>query len=101
MVRIHHCIANGIALIAVTQAMIDGGTEPPKRRRNRSENKSAGERISDTLIRPLTDVAVKALNASGEGAVNAMEMLIKPKKDFKKGLAGSADLAKLAYAFGA
>lgn len=41
MVRIHHCIADGIALVAVTQAMIDGGTEPPKRRCNRTTHESA------------------------------------------------------------
>jgi diacylglycerol O-acyltransferase len=29
MVRIHHCIADGIALIAVTQSLVDGGTAPP------------------------------------------------------------------------
>ena len=97
MVRIHHCIADGIALIAVTQSMIDGGTEPPKRRRNRATPESAGDWIADTLIRPLTDVAVKALDAAGQGAVNAMAMLIEPKKGVDKGLAGSADLAKLAY----
>lgn len=97
MVRIHHCIADGIALIAVTQSMIDGGTEPPKQRRNRATHESVGDWISDTLIRPLTDVAVKALDAAGQGAVNAVDMLIEPKKGFEKGLAGSADLAKLAY----
>ena len=97
MVRIHHCIADGIALIAVTQSLIDGGTEPPKRRRNRATHERAGDWIADTLIRPLTDVAVKALDAAGQGAVNAMAMLIEPKKGVDKGLAGSADLAKLAY----
>ena len=43
MARIHHCIADGIALIAVTQSMIDGGTEPPKRRRNCANDESAGD----------------------------------------------------------
>ena len=32
MVRIHHCIADGIALIAVTQSLVDGGAPPPQRR---------------------------------------------------------------------
>ena len=32
MVRIHHCIADGLALIAVIQSLVDGGIEPPKRR---------------------------------------------------------------------
>ncbi len=33
MVRIHHCIADGIALISVTMSIVDGGAEPPKRRK--------------------------------------------------------------------
>ena len=39
---------------------------------------------------------MKALDAAGQGAVKAMAMLIEPEKGFDKGLAGSADLAKLA-----
>lgn len=97
MVRIHHCIADGIALIAVTQSMIDGGAEPPKRRRKRSADETAEDWISEILIRPFTEVAVKALGAAGDGAVNAMEMLIEPKKGLEKGLSGSVDLAKMAY----
>ena len=31
--RIHHCIADGIALIAVMQSITDGGNDPPRRRR--------------------------------------------------------------------
>ena len=33
MVRIHHCIADGIALIGVTQSLVDGGQAPPERKR--------------------------------------------------------------------
>lgn len=29
IVRIHHCIADGIALISVTMSIVDGGSEPP------------------------------------------------------------------------
>jgi diacylglycerol O-acyltransferase len=32
VVRIHHCIADGIALIAVTQSLVDGGAVPPERK---------------------------------------------------------------------
>jgi hypothetical protein len=31
MVRIHHCIADGIALISVTNSLVDGGAPPPVR----------------------------------------------------------------------
>jgi diacylglycerol O-acyltransferase / wax synthase len=100
IVRIHHCIADGIALIAVTQSLIDGGTEPPKRGKTRARAQGlegAEDWIAHTLIRPFTDVAVKALGAAGEGAVNAMEMMIEPKKGLEQSLSGSVDVAKMAY----
>ena len=96
MVRMHHCIADGIALISVTQSMVDGGTAPPRRRSRAIHHtgiEGAEEWLADSLLRPLTDVAVKALGAAGDRAVNAMEMMTEPQK----GLAGSLELAKLAY----
>jgi diacylglycerol O-acyltransferase len=33
IVRIHHCIADGIALISVTMSLVDGGAPPPERRK--------------------------------------------------------------------
>ena len=33
IVRIHHCIADGIALISVTMSLVDGGAPPPERKR--------------------------------------------------------------------
>jgi diacylglycerol O-acyltransferase len=100
MVRIHHCIADGIALIAVTHSMVDGGSAPPQRRAKAPHAEGldgAEEWIVDALLRPLTKAAVKALGAAGDGAVNAMEMMSEPKHSVEMGLAGSVDLAKLAY----
>ena len=100
MVRIHHCIADGLALVAVTQSLVDGGPLPPlhiPKHPHHSGLEGAEDWIADTLIKPLTDVAVKALDAAGHGAANAMEMMAEPQKGVEKGLAGSVDLAKLAY----
>ncbi|MEO8120514.1 MAG: wax ester/triacylglycerol synthase family O-acyltransferase, partial [Rhodoferax sp.] len=100
MARIHHCIADGIALIAVTQSLVDGGATPPRRTpkaAHREGLEGAEGWIADTLIKPFTDVAVKALGVAGDGAVNAMELLGEPKKGLEKGLAASAELAKMAY----
>ena len=100
LVRIHHCIADGIALISVTQSMVDGGTEPPRRKGKALQHggiEGAEEWLADSLIRPFTDVAVKALGAAGDGAVNAMEMMIEPQKGVEKGMSGSLELAKMAY----
>ncbi len=100
LVRIHHCIADGIALIAVTQSLVDGGVTPPQRKAKSQPHgalESAEDWLADTFIKPLTGVTVKALGAAGDGAVNVMEMLLGPQKGMEKGLAGSIELAKLAY----
>ena len=100
MVRIHHCIADGIALIAVTQSMVDGGTAPAHRKLERPRHEgleAAQDWIADSLIRPFTDLAVKALGAAGSGVASAFEMLGEPQKGVEKGVAGGADMAKLAY----
>ncbi len=100
MVRIHHCIADGIALISVTQSLVDGGLAPPARKpaeAHREGLEAAEDWLTDTLIKPFTDVAVRALGAAGSGAANALEMLTEPQKGVEKGLAGSFDLAKMAY----
>jgi WS/DGAT/MGAT family acyltransferase len=84
MVRIHHCIADGIALLAVTQSLVDGGAPPPQSPHH--ELHKAGlegieEWVTDSLLKPFTKMTVKALGAVG----------------VEKGLHGSVDLAKLAY----
>ncbi|WP_435520874.1 wax ester/triacylglycerol synthase family O-acyltransferase [Caenimonas aquaedulcis] len=92
IVRIHHCIADGIALISVTMSLVDGGAPPPERARKASAA-GAQDWIADTLIKPFTDMSVKALGAAGEGAVRSLGLL----RDPQKGIDGSLDLAKLAY----
>ena len=90
IVRIHHCIADGIALIAVTMSLVDGGAAPPERRKKESSG-GAEDWIADTLLKPFTDLTVKALGAAGDGAVRSLNLLADPQK----GLAGSLDIAKV------
>ena len=92
IVRIHHCIADGIALISVTMSLVDGGQAPPERSR-KAAPADAQSWISDTLVKPFTDLTVKALGAAGDGAVRSLGML----RDPQKGMQGSIDLAKLAF----
>ena len=92
LVRIHHCIADGIALISVTMSLVDGGAPPPERRRREAPH-GAEDWIADTLIKPLTDFTVKALGAAGDGVAGSLHML----RDPQKGMAGSLDVARLAY----
>ena len=100
MVRIHHCIADGIALISVTQSLVDGGAAPPERKSGKARREGlegAQDWITDTLIKPFTDVAVKALDGAGDGAANVLDLLMEPQKGMEKGVAGSAHLARIAY----
>lgn len=100
LVRIHHCIADGLALIAVTQSLVDDGAAPPARARRPAPQagpESVEDWLAHTLIRPLTELAVNTLGAAGEGAASAIELLSEPQKGLEQGLAGSAGLAKLAY----
>ena len=100
IVRIHHCIADGIALIAVTHSLVDGGAAPPQRAAHhpyRAGLEGAEEWLADTLLKPFTDLTIRALDAAGDGAVRSMEMMIDPQKGLEKGLHNSVDLAKLAF----
>ena len=97
VVRIHHCIADGIALISVTMSLVDGGTPPPERRKKQAVG-GAEDWITDTLLKPFTDLTVKALGAVGEGAsrsLGMLDMLNDPKGGAKKGMGLSMDAAKV------
>ena len=105
IVRIHHCIADGIALISVTMSLVDGGTAPPERRKKETTSGSEDwltDMFRDTLLKPFTDITVKALGAVGEGAARSMgmlESLSEPKKGAQKGaqkgIEASLDMAKV------
>ncbi len=103
VVRIHHCIADGIALISVTMSLVDGGTPPPERRKKQAPG-GAEDWIAETLLKPFTDLTVKALGAVGEGASRSLGMLdvldtLSDPKSLKanlgKGVGASMDAAKV------
>ncbi|MDY0106510.1 MAG: wax ester/triacylglycerol synthase family O-acyltransferase, partial [Giesbergeria sp.] len=93
--RLHHCIADGIALISVTMSLVDGGAVPPKR--SKKAPASAEDWIADTLIKPFTGMTVKALDLVGESAAKSLHLLLDPEKAVQHGLAGSMDAARLGY----
>jgi diacylglycerol O-acyltransferase len=92
VIRIHHCIADGIALIAVTMSLVDGGAAPPQRAR-RPAPPHAEAWLADHLVKPLAAAAVKVLGAAGDGAARSLGLLLDPQK----GLQGSRELAHTAY----
>ena len=90
LVRIHHCIADGIALISVTMSITDGGSDPPKRRRRDGADSGDGtDWLGKAVLEPLTDITVKAIGMYGGGVAKSMEMLAHPQA-----LLGSVEMAR-------
>ena len=87
--RVHHCIGDGIALISVMLSITDGGMDPPQRKK-RELPESEGDWLSDAVMRPLTDLATKAIGMYGGGVAKSMEMLSNPQQ----GLSGSVEMAR-------
>lgn len=88
--RFHHCIADGIALISVMNSIVDGGQEPPARRRRARLDDAPQEWLADSVVKPLTHWTVKALDLAGDGTARTLQTLGNPQK----GLAGSLDIAR-------
>ncbi len=78
--RIHHCIGDGIALISVMLSFTDGGGDPPQRKRRKAAEEEEADWLSDAVIKPLTDVAVKAIGMYGSGIARTMEVLSQPQQ---------------------
>ena len=65
IVRVHHCIADGIALISVMLSITDGGRAPPKRRRKGLDEDAW---IADAMCKPLAGLASRAADGKGQDA---------------------------------
>lgn len=76
--RIHHCIADGIALISVMLSLTDGGKPPPERRRKPAEPEGEHDWIADYLLKPAADFAVGAIKVYGKGMGKGVEMMADP-----------------------
>jgi WS/DGAT/MGAT family acyltransferase len=73
--RIHHCIADGIALIAVMLSITDGGQAPPRRTpRPAREDTPEGDWLLDAFLRPMTNMTVKAIGMTGKGVARGMDL---------------------------
>ena len=83
IVRIHHCIADGIALIGVLLAMTseNPADEDAASEHRSSKSRSAG--LMGNFLRPLTAATVKAIGTTGDAAARALQasaaMLEKPE----------------------
>lgn len=75
--RVHHCIADGIALISVMLSITDGGQDPPPRK-TKTKREEGSDWWNDALLKPMTDMAVKAIGVYGGGVAKSMDMLAHP-----------------------
>ena len=91
LARIHHCIGDGIALTSVMMSITDGGTDPPKRRKQQAAADDTGEQdwLTDTVLKPLADLTVKAIGLYGGGVAKTMDVLSNPAT-----LANSVEMAQ-------
>ncbi len=73
IVRIHHCVGDGIALMGVVMGMTstdpnkDAAVPPPRHRRGGSKSG-----LVEQWLQPLTDVTVKAIDVTGDLASRAL-----------------------------
>ncbi|MBX3600121.1 MAG: wax ester/triacylglycerol synthase family O-acyltransferase [Rubrivivax sp.] len=90
--RIHHCIGDGIALISVMLSITDGGSDPPRRPPASEDGTHEGEHdwLADAVIKPLTELTVKAIGMYGGGVAKSIDMLANPYQP----LLGSMDMAR-------
>ena len=97
--RIHHCIADGIALISVMMSLVDGGAEPPRRTRKKGSDKAgldaAEDWLADTLIRPFGDLTARALDRAGGGAARSLAALSTPQQSLSDSLDQALDIARM------
>jgi len=92
IIRIHHCIADGIALIGVMYSLTDEAMDAPeegveseglKRARERRAARGAAREDRDllaSLFDPISDAASKALSMSGDFWTKYQDVLSSPEK---------------------
>ncbi len=89
--RIHHCIADGIALIAVMLSITDDGKAPPQRRA-RPEPEEA-DWLLDAFLRPMSNLTVKAIGMTGKGVARGMDAVMHGNTPMDSSL----EMARLGY----
>jgi diacylglycerol O-acyltransferase / wax synthase len=75
--RIHHCIADGIALVAVTMSLTDSADLTVKAR---SSSTSASDNPWHPYIQPLTKGTIKAISASSTAWSTSLQILAQPDR---------------------
>lgn len=88
--RIHHCIADGIALISVMLSITDGGKAPPKRKQQPRDDQ---DWLTDALLRPISNMTIKAIGLAGAGMAKSVDTWAHPPHPVDSSL----DMARMGY----
>lgn len=92
--RIHHCIADGIALIAVMLSITDGGKAPPRRApRAEPEPPQEADWLLDAFLRPMSNMTVKAIGMTGKGVAKGMNLAMRGDTPMDSSL----EMARMGY----
>ena len=89
IIRIHHCIADGVALVAVMQSMVDGGVLPPRspRRSHGHSLLDRAEGLLDTLVfAPAGRLSTLAWGAASTGVKTSLAFAHEPRRTLEHGL---------------
>jgi WS/DGAT/MGAT family acyltransferase len=89
IVRIHHCIADGIALNAVLMSIVDGGVDLHPARHD--DEAPGDDWLVGAIVKPLTRVAVDAIGLYGDGLAKAMHYLAQPQEPLEGAVALARD----------
>jgi diacylglycerol O-acyltransferase / wax synthase len=89
--RIHHCIADGIALISVMLSITDGGLPPPKRRVR--EEPEEHDWLLDTLLKPMSHLTMQTVKLASKGMSKGMDAFMAPDNPMD----GTLQMARMGY----
>ncbi len=99
--RIHHCIADGIALITVMMGLVDGGQAPARRARHAAAGEgevgggSANAWLAAAVVRPLSQLALKALDVAGGGLSHSLAAIGQPGQCLDTAKGAVLDVARM------
>ncbi|HSI57507.1 MAG TPA: wax ester/triacylglycerol synthase family O-acyltransferase [Ideonella sp.] len=97
IVRVHHCIGDGIALISVMLSITDGGKPPPVRKRRAIDEDKEADWFGDALLKPLTDLTVKAIGLTGDGMAKSVGQVGQIVANPSQPLVGGLEMARVGY----
>jgi WS/DGAT/MGAT family acyltransferase len=102
IVRIHHCIADGIALIGVLLSMTttEADAELSAPRAGRHAGGGADASSLESMLRPFTAATVRALDTAGEWAARGLQMSQAMIEEPNRAAESAAQAARMAAQFG-